>query len=150
MLPFKHNIYDSAVLTVYNLFQFISKTCFDTSVHNNKLSISFSHQSHTSSGAPCWWRSSTTCLNPMTDFIFTEPKNLWNREDNNLAQTVLFKEVMSRGFCYFRSILCWRHYFVRLPIKRFSCRVKYKISPTLHQGALINHNILVIFADFVL
>ena len=26
-------------------WQFISKTCFDTSVHNNKLSISISHQS---------------------------------------------------------------------------------------------------------
>ena len=34
----------------------------------------------------------------MTDFIFTEPKNPWNREDNNLAQTVFFKEAKSRGF----------------------------------------------------
>ena len=58
------------------------------SAHNNKISISNSHQFPTSSGAPCWWRSSTTCLNPMTDFIFTAPKNPWEREDNKTMATM--------------------------------------------------------------
>ena len=39
MLPFKHNIYDSAVLTVYNLLQFISKTCFDSITINYQFQL---------------------------------------------------------------------------------------------------------------
>ena len=38
---------------------------------------------HTSSGAPYWWSSSTTCVNPMTDLILTEPNQPWKKNGIN-------------------------------------------------------------------
>ena len=53
-----------------------------------------------------------------------------------LISQLSLRGAMPRGYCCFRSILCWSHYWMPYPNTKCSCRVMNKISDKSHQGAL--------------